>query len=415
MKNTILGISVFALTSLNAQWIESDFTVSGQKALGLRSLYFINKDTGWAVGDAISKAQILKTVDGGKNWVAQNSNSFENLDNVYFSSPNVGFTTGDNGTFLKTLDGGNTWSSVTTIPGSNFRPSYLSKFYFTSNYTGFYTTDYAIFKTNDSGENWNAVLENAEAPITNIAFNSEGVHGIAVCFSGKVYKTTDSGKSWDLVPQFTGSYFWDVSFTDKRIFISGAKALYQSLDTGNTWTEVAFSRTMPENGYESVSFPTDKIGFCAGSPYEIYNTTDGGNTWNYQVSLQNVYAPHIQMIDENIGYILADPSTGKFYKTNNGGNAENSTFASETSKNVSVRVYPNPANALLTLEFAQNALRVGYQILITNALGEVLYAAPISQQKSQVDLSNWEGLGLIFVQVLDSQNKSIAQSKIILD
>lgn len=52
---------------LNAMppWISLN---SGSKNQDFKSVYFVNPDTGWIVGGA---GIIIKTVDGGANWVIQ--------------------------------------------------------------------------------------------------------------------------------------------------------------------------------------------------------------------------------------------------------------------------------------------------------------------------------------------------------
>jgi len=69
----------------------------------LKSVYFTSVDTGYAVGD---NGTILKTTDGGINWLTQNSCTDVNLYSVHFPSVDTGYVVGDCGTILKTTDGG---------------------------------------------------------------------------------------------------------------------------------------------------------------------------------------------------------------------------------------------------------------------------------------------------------------------
>jgi hypothetical protein len=48
---------------------------------------------------------ILKTTDGGNNWIAQTSGTTDNLHSVYFTSSTIGWVVGGYGTILKTSDG----------------------------------------------------------------------------------------------------------------------------------------------------------------------------------------------------------------------------------------------------------------------------------------------------------------------
>jgi photosystem II stability/assembly factor-like uncharacterized protein len=50
---------------------------------------------------------ILKTVDGGNNWVKQTSGISKVLLSVFFTNDNIGYVVGDGGTILKTITGGN--------------------------------------------------------------------------------------------------------------------------------------------------------------------------------------------------------------------------------------------------------------------------------------------------------------------
>ena len=54
----------FALVSAQA-WV----SLNSGTTKTLRSVYFVNTDTGWVVGDS---GTILKTTDGGLNWQSQN-------------------------------------------------------------------------------------------------------------------------------------------------------------------------------------------------------------------------------------------------------------------------------------------------------------------------------------------------------
>ena len=68
----------------------------------LRSVYFINEDIGYAVGDFGS---IINTTDGGTTWNILISGTYQDLYSVYFPDANTGYIVGDSGTILKTSNG----------------------------------------------------------------------------------------------------------------------------------------------------------------------------------------------------------------------------------------------------------------------------------------------------------------------
>ena len=79
-----------------------------------------------------------------------------------------------------------------------------------------------------------------------------------------------------------------------------------------------------------------------------------------------------------------------------------------------IKVFPNPANSHLTIDFGNFASMNGYILKITNSIGQIVFTTPINQQSSYVDLSTWGGNGIYFVQIIDTQNNTIENRKIVL-
>ena len=52
---------------------------------------------------------MIKTSDGGRNWLTKISGTTNHLWGVSFNDRNNGTVVGDNGTILRTTDCGNTW------------------------------------------------------------------------------------------------------------------------------------------------------------------------------------------------------------------------------------------------------------------------------------------------------------------
>jgi hypothetical protein len=66
--------------------------------LQLNDVYFVDKQTGWAVGE---KGTILYISDGGSNWQIQNNSAQAFLNSVHFVDKQTGWAVGSNGTILK--------------------------------------------------------------------------------------------------------------------------------------------------------------------------------------------------------------------------------------------------------------------------------------------------------------------------
>ena len=84
------------------------------------------------------------------------------------------------------------------------------------------------------------------------------------------------------------------------------------------------------------------------------------------------------------------------------------------NNSTTIKVFPNPANNHITIDFGNFASMNGYTLKITNSIGQTVFTTPVNQQSSYVDLSTWGGNGIYFVQIIDSQNNTIENRKIVL-
>jgi photosystem II stability/assembly factor-like uncharacterized protein len=73
----------------------------------IRDLYFVDHETGWAVGEA---GTILHTDDGGNTWQVQASGTRSYLNAVHFTNRQTGWAAGTNGVLLHTADAGHNWT-----------------------------------------------------------------------------------------------------------------------------------------------------------------------------------------------------------------------------------------------------------------------------------------------------------------
>jgi len=56
----------------------------------------------------------------------------------------------------------------------------------------------------------------------------------------------------------------------------------------------------------------------------------------------------------------------------------------------------------------------GYQLKITNSLGQQMFQTAINQQSNYVSLASWGGNGLYFVHIIDPQGNTLDIRKIVL-
>ena len=148
----------------------------------------MDAQTGYAVG---WQGTILKTTDGGTNWVNQNSGVLNDAYSVYFpGDAQTGYVVYDWGIITKTTDGGANWVSQ----NSGTRNHLFSVHFPIDSQTG-YAVGFAgtILKTNNGGVNWTTQASGVSLTLKSIHFPSNTQTGYIVGESGTILKTTDGG------------------------------------------------------------------------------------------------------------------------------------------------------------------------------------------------------------------------------
>ena len=79
-----------------------------------------------------------------------------------------------------------------------------------------------------------------------------------------------------------------------------------------------------------------------------------------------------------------------------------------------LKVFPNPANTHINIDYGNFNAISGYTLTIVNSIGQTVFTTPINQQSSYIDLSTWTGTGIYFVQLIDPQNNTIENRKIVM-
>jgi hypothetical protein len=72
-----------------------------------------------------------------------------------------------------------------------------------------------------------------------------------------------------------------------------------------------------------------------------------------------------------------------------------------------IKVYPNPANDHITIDYGNYENMSGYKLKITNTLGAAVFTTTINQPASFIDLNGWSGNGVYFVHLIDPQNNTV--------
>jgi photosystem II stability/assembly factor-like uncharacterized protein len=182
---------------------------SGSDTLGiLRSVHFINQNTGWAVGGIGhgpgAQGTIFWTTDGGTNWEIQLFRN-EFFSSVHFVNKDIGWITGAYGAIYKSTDGGIVWESQASGTGVA-----LLSVYFVDSNTGWAVgTNGTILKTNDSGVNWVSQISGTTEPLYSVYFIDSNVGWIAggQGLGGRILNTNNGGENWEYQYGYSKSLF----------------------------------------------------------------------------------------------------------------------------------------------------------------------------------------------------------------
>ena len=232
------------------------------------SLAFLSQNTGYCISDGL-----YKTENGGNNWTLINNIYFDGIqclnDSIFY-----GFNTYQ---LMKTIDGGKNWSKLEL--GTNNNVDGYSSICFTSVDTGFVSGGYnykAIYRTTDGGNNWAKV-----APIqsSKIQFVNSKI-GLASVLK-QIYKTADGGLTWNIFVD-PYSYINAFDFVDENVgYWIDDNYIYKTIDGGKSWDKHYLTYMSSYN----VRFYNKNIGFVfVESNYSnfIFKTIDGGVNWNLE-------------------------------------------------------------------------------------------------------------------------------------
>jgi photosystem II stability/assembly factor-like uncharacterized protein len=174
----------------------------------LSPLSFLNPATGWVMGTSgqfqhASGAVLFKTTNGGATWSKQPLAGWSTGFGVQFVDANHGWAEVVNGistaftySILRTTDGGNQWVSVYSSSSALCCP------YFVDANNGYATigiyggTTSSIVHTTDGGVTWTTQLtDNTPGSPSRIQF-VDASNGWVVGDSAKIFRTTNGGSTW---------------------------------------------------------------------------------------------------------------------------------------------------------------------------------------------------------------------------
>jgi len=371
-----------------ATWTAGDLWSSYQ-TFSNAMIFGLDANTAWMpIYDTLGTAggRIVKTSDGGLNWVEQSTATFAGPGGfpnvVHFWSAEEGFCMGDpNGGYFEiytTADGGDNWVRV---PQANI-PAFVSGefgivgyYSVVGNTVWFGTNKGRVFKSSDKGLNWTAGLV---APSWGTVYVDVDFldlnHGIAHhrgngagVATGDKYETFDGGASWSLIvqtgPLYLSSFAWVPGLPNTMVATSGANdnpGIAYSPDGGHTWTD--FDDTTSMYQFLATAWADNTHGW-AGYWTDATNPATVGGMWNFTGTLTDI--------------LNIDPKEGgaKFYPNPGNGNFTCAIIGFE-NKDVNISIYNAVGQKVYENNVRQSLISFNEHIDISG-LGSGLYVAHI--------------------------------------
>lgn len=239
------------------------------------SIVFPANNTAYYVGKNLT---IRKTTDTGLIWKKCVIN--DDFIDVFFTDENDGWIIGKElykNNLYKTNNGGITLTVIENMPGIN-----PSSVYFINNQTGIVGAQNKIFKTTDSGINWQQVIINGYNSLfiggefKRMFFLTDEIRW--AINSGSVVKTTNGGNDWSV--QLYAEILAGIHFSDTRngwVARSGGGIAqpFRSTDGGINWIEQS---SLTFNTTSDIYFRDSLNGFITSSN-TLYRTYNRGLNW----------------------------------------------------------------------------------------------------------------------------------------
>jgi photosystem II stability/assembly factor-like uncharacterized protein len=321
MKKIGLVFFLFTITLLSQSWIQ----LNSGTTKSLRSVCFIDENTGWSVGE---NGILLKTTNGGINWTQKTIANGWSLYDIYFTNDSIGWVTiaYPEGKIYKSTDGGNNWNLNRSIQW----PGYLH-IQFINKDTGWVINYFnkEILKTTNSGLNWYAtnIQQGFFDEFQNISFINHNI-GFVVSSEGSILKSTDAGENWFLINDLD-IWLEDVEFTsiDTGWVVGTYGKIFKTTDAGITWFQ---QQSNVSEILNDIHMFDNNNGWIAGFGH-ILITTDGGNNWI--ASMTGHLHTSLSFVNENTGWVVG--AYGQIFKSILGGAlpVELTTFLATLSNN----------------------------------------------------------------------------------
>jgi len=174
-------------------------------------------------------------------------------------------------------------------------------------------------RPNGASYSWKIIGKTASSqPIIDIWFTSPS-KGFAAVADGYLWQSLDSGKTWTRIPNTYASTANSLGMSNLFFanstygFAQGLSQLQVTKDGGNTWSLLS----LPTSKAYNIFFTSPSTGYYGDIDGGLYKTTDSGKTWisNFKSTRTGVDYP-VHFLTPDKGFVLCGDAT--FSKTGDG-------------------------------------------------------------------------------------------------
>ncbi len=310
MKKYALLIFLFAITTNNIYsqyWEKVTNIPAGFNKTHYLDVFFLPDGIhGWICG---FNGHVLRTTDGGNNWLASIVPGSYHLESIHFPTATTGYTSGVEGIW-KSTNGGAAWTDITPDPALQYWGCY-----FVNENTGMVvgggcTVPYTQYfcRTTNGGATWS--MRTYTVPysgMTDLILYSETGLGYATS-SGYIWETDNGGLDWAIF-ESTGMDVWQEEIsnvgTSFLVPYAGTSCSGGEAAGGMHFYDGSRWRTYSTGVVMYGAFMIDEeTGWACGDRNAVYYTEDAGRTWELKnCGIQGAHLDDVWFIDANKGWL----------------------------------------------------------------------------------------------------------------
>lgn len=260
---------------------------------------------GWLVG---SRNSLFETLDGGDSWSPRELE----LDQAYtFTSIDFfgeeGWLSGIPNILLHTSDGGDSWERIPLsekLPGKPFLVTALDQ-----NSAEMATDVGAIYRTQDGGQNWKAMVEGAVGVVRNMTRYKDGRY-VAVSSRGNFYSTWAPGdREWTPHNRVSSRRLQNMGFDPEGklwLIAKGGQIRFANSRGAEDFDEAIVPEFATSWGLLDMAYRDQNELWVAGGGGNLLYSPDSGESWFKDKAVEDVPSNFYRVFftDQGNGFVL---------------------------------------------------------------------------------------------------------------